>query len=131
MIIYWTREMGVVLWAYADLAYYWVVIALLVNLITLFLDRKVALRIIPCLFFYIFIVIGYEILNISQVRMAAMEFIKKCPGWPSYLVIVILCIILGTAVFWSLNVAVNKIDKAQIKKKRKGATAPRFSTFRL
>jgi|GEM_PF-3466937 hypothetical protein len=104
-----------------------VVIALLVNLITLFLDRKVALRIIPCLFFYIFIVIGYEILNISQVRMAAMEFIKKCPGWPSYLVIVILCIILGTAVFWSLNVAVNKIDKATDKEEKGKVPQPPVS----
>ena len=90
------------------------VIAMLVNASTIFINRKVALALIPWLVFYIIIVVTYEILTSNVIWGYIMEIAKKYSSWWSYALVILISATLGYFFWRSANIAVKKLETSQL-----------------
>jgi hypothetical protein len=89
-----------------------VIVGILINLVTALFSRKHALQMIPWLCLYIAVHGLTVLLNSEPVRIEAMAIARKSSPWASYPIVILVFSALGCLYWWSINAAVNRLDKA-------------------
>jgi hypothetical protein len=86
------------------------VLGLLLNLVAILFNRKLALKFIPWLILYLLIAGSYEILTIDAVWGVAMEISRKYSNWITYPLVILITGGLGGLYWKFVNDAAIKIE---------------------